>query len=106
MAACGLLTYVMDINQVAMGCKPDPYKFAIKHLEHVNGNTIVIANYGGTTFNGNKLIVLRGRYDYFTSLDPHFLNEAYPVVARFIPTKEGLRLARAVAGLLEQVKGL
>lgn len=87
----------MNINQIAMGCKPDPYNFTIISVEHVNGNTIIIANYGGQTFNGDKLMVLRGYYDHFETLDPHFLSEDYPVIARFIPTEEGIRLARIVA---------
>lgn len=87
----------MDIKQIAMGCKPDPFKFTLKLIEHINGNTVVIANYGGATFNGDKLIVLRGIHAEFETLDPHFLNEEYPVVARFIPTEEGLKLARLVA---------
>lgn len=86
----------MNINQVAMGCKPDPNKFSIKHIEHINNCTIVIANYGGTTFNGDKLIVLKGIHDSFITLDPHFLNEDYPVFARFQPTEEGLSLAKSI----------
>lgn len=87
-----------DIKQIAMGCKPDPFKFTINHYEVVNGNTIIIANYGGLTFNGNKLMVLRGIHSKEQeSLDPHFLNEDYPVVARFQPTEKGLELARIIA---------
>lgn len=88
-----------DIRQIAMGAKPDPTKFTIKHLEHVHGNTIVIANYGGETFNGDKLMVLKGIHENFETLDPHFLNETYPVFARFQPTSEGLKLARMAASL-------
>lgn len=88
---------ILDIRQVATGCKPDPFKFDIVSLEHFHGHTIVVANYGGETFGGNKLMVLRGIWEEpLSSLDPHFLNEAYPVFARFQPTKEGLRLARLV----------
>lgn len=86
----------MNINQIAMGAKPDPYKFQINHLEICGGNTIVIANYGGATFGGNKLMVLKGIYTNFETLDPHFLNEEYPVFARFQPTEEGLRYARLI----------
>lgn len=87
------------IEKVAMGCKPDPFKFKVTHSEKVNGNTIITANYGGETFNGDKLMVLRGIFDVdkLESLDPHFLDEEYAVVARFIPTEEGLRLARLCA---------
>lgn len=82
-----------------MGCKPDPFKFKIVHSEIVNENTIIIANYGGETFNGDKLMLLRGVFDVdkLESLDPHFLDEDYAVVARFVPTKEGLELARLCA---------
>lgn len=95
----------MDINQVAMGCKPDPYNFRLVHLEHINGNTIVVANYGGETFNGNKLMVLRGTYEFFNTLDPHFLSEDYPVIARFIPTEEGMEWARLVANNAGKKRG-
>ena len=87
----------MNIHQVAMGCKPDPTNFKIQSIKVVNGNTIVVANYGGATFNGDKLMVLRGVYEEFDTLDPHFLNEDYPVVARFIPTEEGMKLATITA---------
>jgi hypothetical protein len=80
-----------------MGCKPDPFKFTIASHKIVNGNTIIMANYGGATFNGNKLMLLRGIPAVEESLDPHFLNEDYPVVARFIPTEDGMRLAKLCA---------
>ena len=91
------------IEKIAMGCKPDPFKFTVIHSEIVNDNTIIIANYGGQTFNGNKLMVLRGVFDVanLTSLDPHFLDEDYAVVARFVPTDEGLELARLCASQIK-----
>lgn len=87
-----------------MGCKPDPFKFTVTHSEAVNGNTIIIANYGGATFNGDKLMVLRGVFDVHNlkSLDPHFLDEDYAVVARFVPTDEGLKLAKLCAENINQ----
>lgn len=36
-----------DIRMIAMGCKPDPYKFKIVSLEHFSGHTIMLANYDG-----------------------------------------------------------
>jgi len=96
----------MNINQIAMGAKPDPFKFEIKSLEHVFGSTIIIANYGGLTFEGDKLMVLQGVFNKedFTTLDPHFLNEEYPVYASFQPTKEGLELARHLARIKDFIK--
>lgn len=92
------------INQIAMGCKPDPFNFIIEKIEHINGNTIVLANYGGETFGGKKLMVLRGIWTSFDVLDPHFLNEKHPVVARFIPTDEGFALAREAAANLRKIQ--
>lgn len=82
-----------------MGCKPDPNKFTIEKITHVGKNTIIQANYGGNTFNGSKLMVLKGFYDKkdLKTLDPHFLNEDYPVYARFQPTEEGWKLAKLIA---------
>lgn len=94
----------MNINQVAMGCKPDPFKFEIKHIEHENGNTIIVANYGGATFGGNKLMVLRGIHlrEEISCLDPHFLNLNHPVAARLLPTKLGLAIARDICLRLDK----
>ncbi len=83
-----------------MGAKPDPFKFEIKQIESVNGNTIILANYPGSlTFGGDKLMLLAGDHMArdFESLDPHFLDEDYAVVARFIPNHEGWRMARLCA---------
>lgn len=91
----------MSINQVAMGAKPDPKKFTIKKLELVNNNMIVLANYDGcVTFGGDKLMLLKGIHAISETLDPHFLNEDYPVVARFIPTKDGWEMARNCANII------
>ncbi len=88
-----------NIEKIAMGCKPDPFSFKVVRSEVVSGNTIIVANYGGATFGGDKLMVLRGVFDAYNleSLDPHFLDEEYAVVARFVPTDEGLGLARLCA---------
>lgn len=83
-----------------MGCKPDPYKFLIHDLEVINGNTVILANYEGClSFGGQKLMLLRGDFSNWTSetLDPHFLDEEYPVVARFIPNEMGIKLAKICA---------
>ncbi len=92
------------IQKIAMGCKPDPFKFKIISSEVVNGNTVVVANYGGKTFNGNKLMVLRGIHDVnnLQCLDPHFLDEEYAVIARFVPNEEGMEMARICAWCFNQ----
>lgn len=79
-----------------MGCKPDPLNFTIKEIAWHGGNTLVLAVYHGCkSFNGEKLMVLKGEHpSNMKVLDPHFLDKDYPVVARFAPTNEGRRLAR------------
>ena len=92
-----------DIKMIAMGCKPDPNNFTLKHIELVSGNTIIEAQYHGCiTFNGHKLMLLRGNWnlDQLLTLDPHFLDNDYAVIARFIPTKEGLKMARECAKII------
>lgn len=89
-----------DIKMIAMGCKPDPYKFQIVSLEHFCGHSIILANYDGCkTFGGNKLMLLRGlhKVEDFATLDPHFLDEEYAVVGRFIPTDLGMKMAKGAA---------
>lgn len=89
-----------DIKMIAMGCKPDPNNFTIKNIKLVCGNTIVLAQYHGCeSFNGDKLILLRGNWniDQLRTLDPHFLDENYAVIGRFVPTKLGMRMATAAA---------
>lgn len=86
------------IHKVAMGAKPDPYNFKIVEIEHIFNCTIIMANYPTSlTFGGNKLMLLKGIHEVGESLDPHFLDEEYAVVARFIPTDIGWKMARMCA---------
>lgn len=89
-----------DIKMIDMVCKPDLDEFTIKDIKLVCGNTIVLAQYHGcTAFDGDKLILLKGNWnlDQLRTLDPHFHDETYAVIGRFIPTKLGMRMARAAA---------
>lgn len=84
------------IEKIAMGAKPDSYNFTIRTLTVINGNTIILAVYPGSlTFKGRKLMLLKGDHSKtdFTTLDPHFLDDDYDVVARFIPNQKGWELA-------------
>jgi hypothetical protein len=92
-----------SIDKIAMGAKPDPYNFKLVELRLVNGNTIITANYPGSlTFGGNKMMLLKGDFTQhdFETLDPHFLDDDYAVVARFVPNAAGKKLAIACAKLL------
>lgn len=92
------------MRQIAMGCKPDPYNFKIVKIEQLKNYTIVEANYDGClSFDGNKLMLIKGIYKSFEALDPHFLNEEYPVIARFQPTEIGWDMAIASAEFLDSI---
>lgn len=88
----------IEIQKIAMGCKPDPFKFTIIEREIINGFTIVLARYDGCiSFGGEKLMLCDAIIPYdIETLDPHFI-EGHHVVARFEPTKRGKRLAQICA---------
>lgn len=82
---------------------PNPSKFKVLKEEHLERGMILLVNYEGcTTFNGNKLLLLRCRIDlkYFAKLDPHLLGDGHIVCARFEPTEEGWNMARMAAHCL------
>lgn len=85
-------------EKIAMGAKPDPFKFTIVKLEYTYGHTIILAKYPGSlTFDGLKLMLFEGYFIPKETLDPHFLDEDYPLIARFQPTEEGYALAEKLA---------
>ena len=58
---------------------PNPWRFKVLEIEHIGGNTIILAEYPDCpTFNGHKLILLEGAHYTFTKLDPHFLEGDHP----------------------------
>lgn len=82
---------------------PNPFKFKVLKEEHLERGMILLVNYEGcTTFNGNKLLLLRCNIDlkYFGKLDPHLLGDGHIVCARFEPTEEGWNMARMAANCL------
>jgi hypothetical protein len=80
---------------------PNAERFDIIKREVHNNATIILVKYHGcTTFNGSKLLLLRGEFDenkIIVRLDPHLLGNNHPVVARFEPTQIGLSMARSAA---------
>jgi hypothetical protein len=77
---------------------PDPSNFKIESIFYDSGYTVALVSYPGcTTFEGKKILVFTGDrikdLTNATSIDPHFeLTSA--LVARFIATEQGMRMAR------------
>lgn len=89
------------VEKIMGGAKPDPFKFKIIRSEVSHNSTIILAEYEGcATYNGHKLMLLRGVHTDRQTLDPHFL-EGHPVVARFAPTKVGYTMAVVCSTLLD-----
>lgn len=77
---------------------PNPYNFRLIKQEDRNGHSILLVHFPGcTTYKGYKVILTRTLWEGGDTMDPHFIGEEHPVLARFEPTKQGWNLARACA---------
>jgi hypothetical protein len=77
---------------------PNPKAFKVLREVKINGRSILLVKYYGcTTFNGEKLILLKKIWNKKSELDPHFLNENHIVLARFEPNSTGWKLAKLCA---------
>lgn len=74
---------------------PDPRKFTLIEQRKIGKYTIAEVKYHGcTTFDGHKLLLIKGTFDEFPKiLDPHLLGANHPVKARFEPNIIGWNLA-------------
>ena len=76
----------------------EDYKFQLKKMSNkIGGYTVVLLNYDKNSFfKGDKLLVIRGRFDVdCEEFDPRMLNNTN-VVAEFKPTKEGFNLIESL----------
>lgn len=85
---------------------PNPNKFRwTKEAQqtHSNGWTVVLIRYHDcTNYEGLKLLVYDNAGKFMTleklgSIDPHFDNQSYSPIARFVPTAKGWDLANKFA---------
>ena len=85
---------------------PNPRNFVIQKTEVHGPYVIVEVLYPNcTTFEGKKILVFRGvsRFEIHQAreLDPHFCDHVHiSPVARFVPTEQGWRYARAFCDAL------
>lgn len=52
---------------------------------------------GCTIFNGEKLLLLKSKWNKSNKLDPHLLGNKHIILARFEPNQIGWKLARLCA---------
>lgn len=89
-----------ESNDIQPG-NPNPSNFTISLLEYDPGTdrTLVFVNYPGcTNFEGEKILLIKGKVGDFVSLDPHFLPDN-KILARFRPDRGGIKLAYACLAL-------
>jgi len=87
---------------------PNPNKHNFKVMGYIHGDVydILIVHYPDcTTFDGLKILVVsHGSVDENTKeLDPHFFEDGN-VIARFIPTGEGINLAQQLLDVTNERK--
>jgi len=86
---------------------PDPYDFIIESITEspLKNFCLVLAKYNGcTTFNGKKLMLLKGsrkEIEKLTKLDPHLLGKDRIVIARFEPNKLGIAIGKKILKTIE-----
>lgn len=102
MGLCGrnCSVYSGDSNMVAPN--PDPLNFRILKIYKTKNAIVAKIRYpDATNFEGIKICVFEGvtatQLRAMEEIDPHFSTEAYSPIARFRPTKRGLRVARRLA---------
>jgi len=78
---------------------PNPSVFKIVSIQEFSEYTLVVVDYPNcTNFEGRKVLVMDMSANDIMSmekLDPHFI-EGNNIIARFVPTKKGIRLAKKI----------
>jgi hypothetical protein len=87
---------------------PNPCHFSILYIYEsslVDFCIVMAKYYGCTTFDGKKLMLVKGRkkeIEKMKMLDPHLLGNGHVVFARFEPDELGMKMANALLKLLEE----
>ena len=108
MFSCGSIQNESYNKNTKTSPNPNKYNFEIKkELCKTNNHYLLLVNYPDcTTFNGDKLIIIKGELPD-KELDPHFFENGN-VIARFKPDKEGeelgILLMVSIANNLHKVK--
>ena len=102
---CGITSDAAGWVAVQPG-NPDPQEFTITSVEQHGYYLICRVTYQDcTNYEGRKILVFRGvteqQLRQSKELDPHFCGDGHvSPVARFVPTPEGLRMARTLVKAL------
>ncbi len=101
------------INRVEMKLpNPNKFRWVIEDdREHPNGWVVIKIHYlDCTNYEGRKILVFDSAEKFAAiyrsaAIDPHFSEDSYSPVARFVPTARGWDLANAFAASSEKVNG-
>lgn len=92
-------------NDLNANPNPNPSNFKIITGFYGKNYSLILVKYiGCTTFEGRKILLVKGReksIKKLKQLDPHFF-EDHIVLARFIPNEFGMTLARSTFEKLEK----
>ena len=92
---------------------PNPNKFRFEIVKEVvrNNTVLVIARYEDCTSYGGLKLLVYDDYEMYKfmkeikkELDPHFLDDKFGPIARFVPTAKGKILAAEFFALLNEKK--
>lgn len=85
-------------NYEALAPNPSPDRWVlVKKAEFENGYVLKVRYFDCTNFEGEKVMVYRGKYQRSTRLDPHFADNNSAPIARFKPNVDGWQMATNLA---------
>ena len=100
-SSCSCSTQPEQPTSAEQPPNPNPKRFSIVSVTFYSNAYVLLVNYPDcTTYEGNKLIVFRGKFpgvENIQWLDPHFFRDHKSPVARFRPDEEGRYLAAIIA---------
>ena len=90
-----------DNNVKRVNSTPDPTKFTIVKKVIVNGYPILWVYYPDVVnYEGSKILMYEKNFNLDLikdRIDPHFFTEGDSPIARFVPTKQGIKMAILLA---------
>ena len=101
MGSLGMSSCSTNYGGPAPAPNPNPKRWSLVSLWEFDRAHVILAKYlDCTNFEGNKIMVYKGKYKASEMRDPHFAVSDESPIARYKPTEEGLRLALICAAAI------